>query len=122
VLDAQIALTHRMLGAEAARRDFGVYDEEILQAIRYHTGGHGAMTVLDKIILLADFNEPTRDDYPGLAEIRALAYTDLDEALLVGIESVVAENIERKRMIHPRSYDSIKDLQRSIKWKKNFKP
>ena len=110
IVSEQIDLAHSLLGAEAARRDYGVYDEEILQAIRYHIGGHKDMTLLDKVILLADFIEPTRDDYPGLTEMRALAYTDMDAALLVGLRATVEDNIQRGRLIHPWSLDAIKIL------------
>jgi nicotinate-nucleotide adenylyltransferase len=112
VLETQIDLTHGLLGAETAKREYGVFDEEILQAIRYHTGGHKHMTLLDKIILLADFIEPTREDYPGLHEMRELAYKNIDAALLVGLKGVVAENTEKRRLIHPWSTDAINTLER----------
>jgi nicotinate-nucleotide adenylyltransferase len=107
ILAANIDLTHGLLGAKAAERDYGVYDEEILQAIRYHTAGHAHMNMLDKIILLADFIEPARQDYPGLSDMRALAYTDMDAALLIGLRGVLADNKARGRSIHPWSLDAI---------------
>jgi nicotinate-nucleotide adenylyltransferase len=110
-LSAQIDLTHGLLGAEAARRDFGVYDEEILQAIRFHIAGHKDLTLLDKIILLADFIEPTREDYPGLTQIRELAYTDINAAILCGLRVVMQDNFERKRLIHPWSMDAVNTLE-----------
>jgi nicotinate-nucleotide adenylyltransferase len=112
IMASQIDLTHSLLSAESARRDYGVYDEEILQAIRCHTTGHGAMTLLDKLIALADFIEPTREDYPGLKETRALAYTDIDAALLTGFKEVVKFNEARGRLVHPWSRDAIESLER----------
>ncbi|MDR1663577.1 MAG: nicotinate-nucleotide adenylyltransferase [Clostridiales bacterium] len=110
ILLAQIDLAHSLLSAESAKRDYGVYDGEILQAIRYHTTGHGAMTALDKAVMLADFIEPYREDYPGLGEIRELSRISMEEALVYGITSVIQNNEDRKRLIHPWSKAALKSL------------
>ena len=77
----QIDLTHPFLGAEVAKREYGVEDEEILEAIRWHTTGKPDMTVLDKIIFIADYIEPNRKKFDGLETARKLAYEDLDKAM-----------------------------------------
>jgi nicotinate-nucleotide adenylyltransferase len=114
ILHAQIDLTHSLLGAESAWRDYNVYDGEILQAIRYHTTGHKNMTLMDKIILLADYIEPTRDDYPGLSKIREQAYVNLNSAILTGIRATIRENKIRGRAIHPWSKEAIKELKKGL--------
>ncbi|MCL2372444.1 MAG: nicotinate-nucleotide adenylyltransferase [Defluviitaleaceae bacterium] len=106
VLEANIDITHCMLSEESARRDFFVEDSEILQAIRYHTTGWRELSLLDRIIMLADYIEPHREDYPGLEQMRELAYKDMDAALVVGIKAT----IEEEDLIHPWSYDALRLL------------
>lgn len=74
-------LLHGMLGACYAKERYGVTDEEMLHAIEFHTTGHPNMTLLEKIIFLADYIEPGRKQIPGLDFIRSTAFTDLDRAI-----------------------------------------
>ena len=82
-------LLHAKTGAAVARDLFGVPDP-VFEAIRWHTTGKPDMTLLEKIIYLADYIEPTRD-FPGVETIRVLAYEDLDRALLLGLQMTVEE-------------------------------
>ncbi len=75
------ALLHSKAGSILARTKYGIEDEEILNAIRYHTTGRPAMTLLEKIIFISDYIEPGRDQAPHLEEIRKAAFSDLDRAL-----------------------------------------
>jgi len=102
-IETHIDLAHSLLGAESARRDFGVRDEKILRAIRYHTTGNYGMTLFDKVVMLADYTEPYRGEYGALSEMRALAGRDIDEALRVGIRFVMKLNAQRGRIVHPWS-------------------
>ncbi len=77
-------LLHAVTGAALARDLFGVSDE-VYNAIRWHTTGKPDMTLLEKIIYMADYIEPTRD-FPGVEKLRTLAYKDLDEAMELGLE------------------------------------
>ena len=81
VMDQAIDLCHGPLGAEVARREYGVTDEEVLNAIRYHTTGRPEMTKLEQIIFIADYIEPQRDKAPRLDVIRRLAFEDLEECM-----------------------------------------
>jgi nicotinate-nucleotide adenylyltransferase len=110
VMSINIGLTHSLLSAESARRDFGVSDGEILQAIRYHTTGGRGMTPLDKIIMLADFIEPNREKYEGLEDMRRLAYTDINEALRIGISNTIEFNERRGRPVHNWSREALEEL------------
>ena len=74
-------LLHAKLGAYFASRSYGVSDQEILDAIRYHTTGRPGMTDLEKVIYLADYIEPMRDKASNLKRIRRLAFASLDEAM-----------------------------------------
>ena len=75
-------LLHAKLGAEVAKETYGIEDEEILSAIRWHTTGKPDMTLLEKIIFVADYMEPNRDKAPELDKIRRLAFKDLDQCLI----------------------------------------
>jgi predicted HD superfamily hydrolase involved in NAD metabolism len=76
-------LLHAPVGAEMLRSEWGITDEEVLDAVRYHVSGAPVMSPLVKVIFVADKIEPARDrHYGGLGLIRAIARTDLDEAVL----------------------------------------
>ncbi len=75
------SLLHAKLGAYLARKKYDVDNEEILDAIRYHTTGRPAMTLMEKIIYVADYIEPRRFKAPDLDKIRGLAFVDLDRTV-----------------------------------------
>lgn len=77
-------LLHAKTGAAFARELFGIEDD-IYGAIRWHTTGKPDMTLLEKIIYLADFVEPTRN-FPGVEELRELCFEDIDAAMAKGLE------------------------------------
>lgn len=74
-------LLHAKLGSFLASHEYEVQDEEILSAILYHTTGKPDMSLLDKIVYIADYIEPRRNKAPNLTEVRKLAFLDLDAAL-----------------------------------------
>ena len=82
-------LLHAKTGAAVAKDRFGCGDE-VCSAIRWHTTGRPDMTLLEKILYLADYIEPTRD-FPGVEKLRALTREDLDRAMLLGLEMSVEE-------------------------------
>lgn len=76
-------LLHAAVGAEVLRREWGVTDDELLDAVDVHVTGSSIMSPLAKVLFLADKLEPYRDrHYGGLDPIRALARSDLDAAVL----------------------------------------
>ncbi len=75
-------LLHAKAGACLARDKFGVQDEDILNAILYHTTGRPDMSRLEKIIYIADYMEPSRKQAEDLPDVRKLAFQDLDLALI----------------------------------------
>ena len=93
-----LKLLHAKTGAAIARDVFGV-DDEIYNAILWHTTGKPDMTVLEKVIYLADFIEPTRD-FPGVDALRRTVWGDLDRGLLMGLEMTVEEMEEMGNPIH----------------------
>jgi len=74
-------LLHAKVGAMLANKEYDIDDEEILNAITYHTTGRPDMTDLEKIVFVADYMEPGRDKAPNLEKVRKLAFEDLDEAV-----------------------------------------
>lgn len=75
------SLLHAKLGAVLAETEYDITNPEILHAIRVHTTGEPDMSVLDKIIYIADYIEPGRDKAPNLERIRKLAFRDLDACM-----------------------------------------
>ena len=74
-------LLHAKLGAYIARKKYDITDKEILSSITYHTTGRREMSLLEKIVYIADYIEPMRNKAPNLDKIRKLAFQDLDECL-----------------------------------------
>lgn len=93
-------LWHSHAGAYIANTKFGIEDEEVLDAIRYHTSGREHMTLLDKVVCLADYMEPGRD-FPGVDHIRELAETSLNKALIAGFDSTIGFLIRQGKRIYP---------------------
>ena len=96
-----VKLLHSKTGACIAREVFGE-PEQVYQAIFWHTTARENMSVLEKVIYLADYIEPNRD-FEGVERLRELAYRDLDKALLLGVETTVQEMEERKLPIHRKT-------------------
>lgn len=93
-----VKLLHSKTGACIAKHVFGE-DEQVYQAIFWHTTGKADMSMLEKVIYLADYIEPTRD-FDGVEALRVLAYEDIDKALLMGMEMTIEEMKQRGSPIH----------------------
>ena len=95
-------LLHGPVAAELAKRELGVGDEGVLEAVRVRTTAKPGMNPLALALYVADKIEPARD-YPSVGRIRDLARRDLREAATEALRRVVAHNEERDRPIHPSS-------------------
>ncbi|MFC5471640.1 bis(5'-nucleosyl)-tetraphosphatase (symmetrical) YqeK [Cohnella suwonensis] len=102
-------LWHAHVGAWAVASEHGIEDEEVLDAIRYHTSGREGMTLLDKIVCLADYIEPGRD-FPGVDDIRMLAESSLEEALVAAFGSTIEVLVKRGKRIFPLTVAARNDL------------
>lgn len=91
-------LLHAKIGAAFAKEIYDITDEEILNAISWHTTGCPDMTLLDKIIYIADYMEPNRDKADNLAEVRKLAFEDIDECLYKILKDSV-DYLEKKNSV-----------------------
>ena len=98
------AILHARTGAAMARELFHISDE-IYEAIRWHTTGKPDMSTLEKILYLADFIEPTRD-FPGLEELRKLAYRDLDAAMALALSMCLGDIRRRGREVYKDTLDA----------------
>lgn len=102
-------LLHAKTGAALACHIFGE-PVEVQSAIYYHTTGKGNMSLLEKILYLADYMEPHRD-FPGVEKLRELAYTDLDGAVALGCQMSIAEMKEKNRHVHPNTQAALLSLK-----------
>lgn len=98
---AQEKLLHAPTGAALAEHLFGECPQ-VVSAIRWHTTGRADMSLLEKILYLADYIEPTRD-FCDLSQLRQLAYEDLDRALLMGMNMAISDLVARGKTVHPDS-------------------
>lgn len=102
-------LLHAKTGAAVARYIFGENDA-VFEAICWHTTGKANMSMLEKIIYLADYVEPNRD-FEGVLPLRELAYRDLDEAMCLGLQMTVDQLRSRKLKINENSLAALRFLQ-----------
>lgn len=113
-----LKLLHAKTGAALARDVFGVSDA-VYQAIRWHTTGKADMSLLEKIIYLADYIEPTRD-FPGVEELRRLCYENLDKGLLLGLTMTVQEMEAMGSPVHENTLTARDFLRRQKDHKKGM--
>ena len=106
-------LLHGPVAAELARRELGIEDEEILEAVRAHTVGSPGMSPLALALYVADKIEPGRD-YPSVERLRELARKDLYEAAAESLRRTHAHNEERGRPTHPASLQTLKWLEETV--------
>lgn len=98
-----LALSHSIIGSVIAKYEFNIEDEEIINAIKYHTTGKEDMSILEKIIYLADLIEKNRN-YPGVEKLRELTYSGkIDKALLTSFDNTIKFVIDNNQLIHPRT-------------------
>ena len=101
---------HALTGSLVAERIFGE-NPRVVAAIASHTTGKANMNTLEKILYVADYMEPNRD-FPGVEELRRLAYEDLDKALKLGLEMTLALLKQQGREISPESAEALRFLQK----------
>jgi nicotinate-nucleotide adenylyltransferase len=110
------SLIHGLVGAEMARHEFGVRNQDVLNAVMYHTTGRPGMSKLEKVVLVADYIEPTRPDREDVISVRAFAETDLDGAVIRALTEKIAFN--RDNSLHPLSQQAYEYMVDTIKSEK----
>lgn len=111
----QIDLTHSFLGYFIARDEYGISNENILNAIKYHTTGKQNMSTLEKIIYIADYIEPTRAPFEHQAKARELAYKNLDDTMKFILKSTIDFNLSKNRLIHNLSIVALEFYEKEKK-------
>ena len=113
-------LAHAKIGAIFMTKDFGINDQDIINAVSYHTTGRKGMSLLEKIIYLADAIEPGRD-YPGVDELREIAFKDLNQAILVSLEQSISFVKEKGYDLENDTIEARNDIFEKIKEDMNGK-
>ena len=109
-------MLHGKTAAAIARVEYGA-PEDVCEAIACHTTGKHGMTLLDKILYLADYIEETRD-FPGVEKARELARLSLDRALLYCYDQTLTELIARGKLIHSDTIGAYNDMiYHGIRWR-----
>lgn len=106
-------LLHGRVGAVIAEEVYGIKDTEIIDAVKYHTTGRKNMTLMDKIIFIADMIEPGRQ-FPGVDMLREKALKDLNESVIAGLNSTIRFVLEKGMLIHPKSIEARNYLLMSL--------
>ena len=101
---------HSLLGSHIARHKYNIDDEDIINAIRYHTTGRACMSTLEKIVFIADAVEPGRN-YDNINKIRKTAYENIDWAIKYYMENLIY-NLEKKNIhIHKETLNCLEYLK-----------
>jgi nicotinate-nucleotide adenylyltransferase len=101
---------HALTGSLVAERIFGE-NKAVVSAIEHHTTGKADMTLLEKIIYVADYMEPNRD-FPGVEQLRELAFSDIDAALKLGLEMTLQHLAKQGAEVSPESREALAWLNR----------
>src|SRR3954469_17774241 len=109
LLEYNTELWHAPVGAYLVQKEAGVTDLEVLDAIRYHTSGRPNMTLLEKIIYLADYIEPGRH-FPGVEEVREMAKKDLNQALIQALKNSIGFLMRKNQLVFPLTFHTYNDL------------
>ena len=89
IADKAPQILHAIYAPYLAKKDYKIEDKDILSAIRWHTTGKKNMTMLEKIVFVADYIEPNRKKLPDLDRIRTLSFHDISEAVKVIAKSTI---------------------------------
>ncbi len=104
-------LYHAMAGSAYLKTELGITDPDVLNAVRYHTTGRGGMSLLEKVIFVADFISADRD-YPDVEVVRTLARQSLEKAMLYALEYTVCDLVNRKKYLHPDTVDAYNEMRK----------
>ena len=111
LLDWNSEILHGPVGAWIVQNEFGIEDEDVLNAIRFHTTGRANMTPLEKIIYVADMIEPNRK-FPGVEDLRQYAMLSLEEAFTACVTHSLTFLIQAQLAIYPVSIECYNSLMR----------
>lgn len=105
---------HAVSGAIYIKTVLKTDDRDIFDAVRYHTTGRKDMSLLEKIVFIADYISEDRD-YPGVDEMRRIAYESLDKAIVEGLAFTISDLVERREPIVPDTIDAYNDAVLAVR-------
>ncbi len=108
------SLAHADLGTYLAKEKYDIHDTEILDAILYHVNGRAEMTLLDKIIFVADYIEPGRDKAPNLDNLRLQAFQNIDTTVLAIMKQVLSFLQGENHLIDPTIIETITAYENNL--------
>lgn len=109
VMLASKKVWHAYAGAQYCKNELGICDEEVLNAIRYHTSARAGMSLLEKIIYVADYTGAERD-YDDVEIMRSLSRRSLDEAMGYALAYTIRSLVQKRAPIHPDTLNAYNDL------------
>ncbi|UOR12247.1 bis(5'-nucleosyl)-tetraphosphatase (symmetrical) YqeK [Halobacillus amylolyticus] len=102
-------LWHGPVGAIMLEQEIGLHDSAIQSAIASHTSGKKNMSIMDKVVFLADYIEPGRG-FPGVEEVRKTAETNLNAACLQALSNTIQFLTKKSRSVYPDTIHAYNDL------------
>ena len=105
LLDYGNAIWHGVVGAELIKDELGIWDEDILNAVRHHTTGAPVMTKLEQVIYMADYIEPGRD-FVGVKKARVITAVNLQAGVAYQTKHTLAYLIENGKPVYPKTIDT----------------
>ncbi len=103
-------IIHAPFGAIIARDEYGISDEKILNAIKYHTTGRSSMSLEEMIVCLADAIEDGRD-YPALKKVKEAAKQGIIEGMIANLSNVIDYETKKGNTIHHLTLEALEDLK-----------
>lgn len=106
-------LWHAPAGTYLVEKEAGITDRDVLDAIRFHTSGRPNMTLLEKVIYLADYIEPGRH-FPGVEEVREIAEGSLDRAVIKAVQNTILFLMKKNQTVYPDTFYTYNDLVQKL--------
>ena len=99
------AIWHGVVGAELIKDELGIWDEDILNAVRHHTTGAAVMTPLEQVVYMADYIEPGRD-FPGVEKARKITNANLGAGVAYQTKQTLEYLIEHNSPVYPKTIET----------------
>lgn len=103
VLNAHPILWHGPAVAEIATDTFGITDQSIIEAVRYHTTGRPHMNAVEEIVFIADYMEPARS-FPGIEDVRNAAEESIEQGIAIALGNTITHLVSQRAKIHPLTF------------------
>jgi len=109
LLEYNSELWHGPVASILIQERFHIDDQEVIQAVRYHTSGREHMSMLEKVVCIADYIEPSRQ-FPGVEQIRGIVEQDINGALRLALDGTIQFLIKKQMKIYPLTIMARNDL------------